>query len=221
MVIKMIIVSDFDGTITSPKTLSTIGVFRKMFPNYRSEMSNYREYLETLGLDSETKTLLYAKKELQLLSSYLKQGNIDDSLFNNIVLRNQFKLFIDYISSRDIKFLISSSGIANVIKHVLDNNNIYYDNIKIYSNFYNEQYDFDLDKIIYSRKKYNQDLINEIEHDDKILLMGNYPSDINMLPKYIKPTTTMCFSNTKYECFDYMFREDDSYGQAISLLKKM
>lgn len=217
----MIIISDFDGTITNPKTLSTIGVFRKMFPNYKSEMANYSEYLETLNFDSETKTLLYAKKELQLLSSCLKQGNIDDSLFNNIVLRNQFKLFIDYISSRDIKFLISSSGIANVIKHVLDNNNIYYDNIKIYSNFYNEQYDFDLDKIIYSRKKYNQDLINEIEPGKKIVLMGNYPSDINMLPEYIKPTTTMCFSNTKYDYFDYIFKEDDSYGQAISLLKKM
>ena len=138
----MVIISDFDGTITYKDSISTIGLFNMVFPQYKEELKRIRFELSKLNLSSEIITLKYAKEELKLLSKYLKNYDIDDSLYELFKIRDGFKDLISFTKEKRYEFIISSSGIGNVISKVLTKNEIDSEFIKIIANYYNFNYEF-------------------------------------------------------------------------------
>lgn len=214
----MIILSDFDGTITSNDSISTIGLYNRIYPEYMKELRIIRNELINSKLNSEIITLKYAKIQLELLSKYLKENdNVDESLYDFFKLRGGFENLINYVNRFHHELIICSSGIGNVINKVIEKNDIDNTNIKIISNFYNLNNEFDLNNIIYSKVKYNDYILKRIESD--FILIGNHPSDINMLPTYKKPVTSFGFSDKKLDCFDYTFDDSSSFDNVLRLIK--
>lgn len=215
----MVIISDFDGTITYKDSISTIGLFNMAFPQFKEELKQIRSELLESGLSSEIITLKYAKKELKLLSKYLKQYSVDDSMYDLFKIRNGFKDLVSFAKEWDSELIISSSGIGNVISSVLKKNEIDDSFIKIVANFYNFNYEFNFSDIIYSRKKYNDYILGK--KNEKFILIGNHPSDRNMLPTYINPLLSVGFNDKKMEYFDYTFDDGASFDDTIRLIKKV
>lgn len=216
---SMVIISDFDGTITYKDSISTIGLFNMVFPQYKEELKRIRFELSKLNLSSEIITLKYAKEELKLLSKYLKNYDIDDSLYELFKIRDGFKDLISFTKEKRYEFIISSSGIGNVISKVLTKNEIDSEFIKIIANYYNFNYEFNFSDIIYSRKKYNEYILKK--KNEGFVLIGNHPSDRNMLPLYINPLLSIGFNDKEIKCFDYTLSDSASFDDVIRLIKKV
>lgn len=215
----MILLSDFDGTITTKDSISTIGFYNKAFPEYKKELISVRNDFLNSNLDAEEKTLGYAKKELELLSKYLKENSyVNDSLYDLFRLRKGFNDLVKFTKDYGYELIISSSGIGNVILEVLKRNNIDNSNIRVISNFYDSNYDFDLKNIVYSRKKYNNYILSK--KNENFILIGNHPCDRNMLPLYLEPTLSIGFCDKIYECFNYNLEEKNGFDDVVRLIKK-
>lgn len=216
----MIILSDFDGTITTKDSISTIGFYNRAFREYQEELRSIRNNFLNSDLDTEEKTLGYAKMELELLSKYLKQNaSIDESLYELFKIRKGFKDLTNFLKDYGHELIISSSGVGNVILEVIRRNNIDSSGMMIVSNFYNSNYEFDLKNIVYSRRKYNDYILSK--ERENFILIGNHPCDRNMLPIYMKPMLSFVFSNENYEGFNYNLKEKDGFDDVVRLIKKV
>ncbi len=216
----MILLSDFDGTITTKDSISTIGFYYKVFPEYKEELKNIRNKFLNSNLDTEQKTLMYAKKELELLSKYLKENSyVNDSLYDLFRLRKGFNDLVKFTKDYGYELIISSSGIGNVILEVIKRSNIDASNIVVISNFYDFNYEFDLKNIVYSRKKYNNYILSK--KNENFILIGNHPCDRNMLPLYLEPMLSIGFCDKMYESFNYNLGEEKGFDDAIKLIKKV
>ena len=73
--------------------------------------------------------------------------------------------------------------------------------------------------IIYSRKKYNEYILKK--KNEGFVLIGNHPSDRNMLPLYINPLLSIGFNDKEIKCFDYTLSDSASFDDVIRLIKKV
>ncbi len=178
------VVSDFDGTITSSSSASSIGIFRRIFDKSYSDILNAE--MERLELDTNAspyeKTRNFAIFELKVLSEYLKNGIDINEFINKFEMRENIKYFFDFLNKEEKKIYINSSGVGNLIEQILKKFDMYSSNVEITSNYYDDNYQFDYSNIIFSKRKYNSLFLNKMDCYHSKILIGNSISDINMLP---------------------------------------
>ncbi len=110
---------------------------------------------------------------------------------SNLIFRKGAKKFLKVMYENNIPVIILSAGIGNVIVEFLKNNNCYYENINIISNFIEfdetgnmKKYD---KEIIHTLNKtmngnINEDLAKKIISKQYRLLLGDFIEDKNMIP---------------------------------------
>ena len=118
---KIIIVSDFDGTITTEDSL--YGFFEEYATDKWTE-------IEQLWVENKISSKECLLRELELVPN-LSEALIDE-FTSRIELDSRFKEFIENIKSCGLDFVVVSDGIDYFINKILENHGV--KNIKIISN---------------------------------------------------------------------------------------
>lgn len=238
------VITDFDGTLTTGKSLSSMGII----PQYlggeclkqRSEIFNYYRPLEldyTIEAKEKQKIMKeWARRSFTLLSKYITKEIVENSLKNpNMWLRDGVKEFLEDMNNKNIPVIVMSSGMGNVVKAFLEKEGCMFDNIRIVSNFFEfkdgKTY-IELDNIMAtSNKEYERipvQIREVIETKNKALLFGDLIEDIKMVDKErITNTLTIGFLDSNVEQnlekynnnFDIVLTEGESFNSFMKLLK--
>lgn len=195
------VLTDFDKTITcsysesSWEILSKENIFPKEYVEEAKKLYNYyRKYELDETIDQKIKSKLMSEwwnKHTNLLVTFkLKESDIEELSLNKkyMKFRSGAPYFFKKMYDRNIPVIIISAGIGNFIEKFLINNNCFYNNIYIISNFIDFKDGVAVgikDKIIHSQNK-NEVFIPEnikevIKNRTNIILLGDSISDINML----------------------------------------
>lgn len=141
------VLADFDRTITSGNSTTSWGILEKsnyMPKEYSIERQKLYNYYGPLEIDetiapNEKKIYMHEwwSKHLNLLVKHqVSEKLINESSKHNIMtLRPGAKTLLENLYKNNIPVIIISAGIGNFIETFLKNNNCYYDNIHIISNF--------------------------------------------------------------------------------------
>lgn len=141
------IISDFDNTITTGESYGSLNVITKsnlLGEDYQKEyidiVNKYENRAKYIEKDSKLIEKLWEKhisKYLKMLEKYNLNRELLESIIenSNITFRKGFKEFIGFLHDKKIPLIILSSGLGNSIEIFLNNNNCYYDNIYVVSNF--------------------------------------------------------------------------------------
>lgn len=177
-------VTDFDRTITTQDSPSSIGIFRKIFSKrYSYELDNIREIIiNDLIMTPQEKTRMFAIEELKILSKFLKKEYIPKDIASYFTIREGFEAFINLINETNQTLFINSSGIGNIIELVLRYNNFNLEKSNIIANNYNENFDFDFSKLVYSKAKYTEEYLEKIKKYENFVIIGDSHTDVTMVP---------------------------------------
>lgn len=193
---------DFDMTITSSKSDdSWFACSNSLEQAFQDEMDKLYKVYRPIELDynisyeEKFKAMEeWYRKCMNLYFKYhLTQEQLKESIKrSNLIFREGAKEFLDNMHQNNIPVIILSAGIGNVIEAFLKQNNCYYDNMCIISNFI----EFDNDgiakendgKLIHTLNKtmvghISEDLKNKINDKEYRLLLGDLIEDKNMVPK--------------------------------------
>ena len=152
----------------------------------------------------------------------------------DLELRNGAKEFLTKMYNLNIPVIIISCSLKNVIKEYLKLNNCYYNNIFIYSNYYdienngkNDIYEVtphSKNKITFSKE------LNEIiKTREYALLFGDIVDDVNMISKdKLNSTITVGFLDKKIEenlelykaTFDMVLTDNASFKEIEEIIKR-
>ncbi len=172
------IIFDFDYTLTSKDSNSSIGVFNNYLPKAYYRKKKFLDFLTFIAFSKYSYKIIW-KLKLKLLSLYFKKD-----LINNIDIANEFKpnaIVIDILSNaikNNIDVLIYSSGIEEIILKFLEINSIDKNNIRIIANKLNN---VNLSKIITPKK----DKLC-FKQEENIILIGDKRDDLKIVDKAIK-----------------------------------
>ena len=243
---NMYVVMDFDGTITKYTKVDSWDVagqglgedfkveLARLFNKYRPIELDYK-----ISYEDKCKAMEdWYKQCINLYYKYnLTKNNLDKAIENcGIEFRDGIKTFFEYMNTKNVPVIILSAGIGNVIEGVLKNNNCYYENMYIISNFIN----FDEKGNIH---KFNGEIINstnkrldkiqlgiwgkKLENRKYKLLLGDLIEDKNMLKSEEWDTTvTVGFIEKALEnlpkfqdAFDIVLtNEDANYNKVMKIL---
>lgn len=220
---KICFVTDFDRTITTQDTPSSIGIFRKIYGKpYISELDNIREILTyDLNMSSEEKTKAYAIEELKILSKYLKKEYIPNDIASYFKIRQGFEDFLNLINESGHPLFINSSGIGNIIELILKYNNFNLESSNIIANYYDSNFDFDFSKLVYSRAKYTEEYLKRINEFKNFIIIGDSPADITMVPFDNVNKIKIGFLNeNKPNIFDVVAINSSDYYESIKRILK-
>ena len=193
---------DFDKTITSRKSSDSWGVCGNILGKEFNEKSEllYQKYAPIelnyeISFKEKNKAMeeWYSKNMNLIYDYHLTKSQLEESISNSdIIFRDGAKEFLKEMFQKDIPVIILSAGIGNVIESFLRNNNCYYDNIYIISNFIKFDDDGNMKKLdielIHTLNKTMKNHI-PIEFEEKIkkrkyrLLFGDFIEDKNMVSK--------------------------------------
>lgn len=200
------ILTDFDKTITIGHSDSSWGILTKsnlMHPDYskdRQELLNYYRPIEIdESIDLETRNITMVEwwnKHMGLFVKYqLPEDIVKEAAKSTSVMifREGAKDFLKNMHDRGIPIIIISAGVGNFIEQFLINNNCYYDNIHIVSNFIkftNGIASGSSENVVHSLNKNEASLPEElkeiIENRPNIILLGDSLSDIRMVSPELK-----------------------------------
>lgn len=218
---KICVVSDFDNTITLNNDKTSFASIEKFLnDDFREFRKNMYEMLDRINKDdksiSKEKMNIY-QKMWKKKYKYLKESGINQdkiiSVLEEVSFKDNFDKYLKYLYEHDIKFIINSAGVGDFIKLKLEQEGLLYPNVKIISNFiYNEKEEY----ITNVNKNSNQDYLREIKDVDCLILVGDQPFDLSMVPpNYKKKTILIGFKKlegidyNKY--FDYVIDNEDYY----------
>jgi len=235
------VLADFDRTITvgnsesSWSILSKSNLVPKEYVEERQILFNYyRPFELNESLSYETKNKLMTEwwnKHIGLFIKYqLSEEVINTAAKNPNVMsfRKGAKEFLKSMRNRNIPVIIISAGIGNFIEEFLIQNNCYFENIYIVSNFLKFKNGIAAgvsDNVIHSSNKNEISLPPEIkkliENRKNIILLGDSISDIQMAredarkdalkigfldvnvdenkPYYLEQFDVVCMNNTGYD----------------------
>ncbi len=172
------IIFDFDYTLTTHDSNSSIGVFSNYLPSSYYNRKKFLDFLTNIAMTSTFYKFVWRKK-LKLLHKYYNQ-----EILNIIDFKKEFKpnkviiSLLKYAVKSNMDVVIYSSGIEEIIKKFLNINNIDSKNIKIISNKINNT---DFIKIITPKKeKLNYDA------NTSILLIGDKIEDLKVVKNAMK-----------------------------------
>ena len=168
---SIIVICDFDYTITTKDSNSSIAVFSNYLPKEYIKRKKKIDYLVNTIKNEFIYKFLW-KLKLKLLKKYdgknvLKKIDYKKEFFINNEVVDLIKLFY----KKNISVIIYSSGIQEVITNILESYSINFDNIKIIAN--------SLDNMVDVITPYKKALPNL--NYKKIILIGDNDKDLNIV----------------------------------------
>lgn len=240
------LVIDFDKTITSKESPDSWAIsgsllgkkfikeMDELYLRYRPIELNYQITIE----EKEREMIKWYEKCMHLYYKYhLTKENLKKAIEqSDLSFRKGAKEFLQKANEFNIPIIILSAGIGNVIKKFLKDNNCYYDNIYIISNFIEfdengEMKKFDNSKMVHTLNKsmkgklppyYIEKLKNKIYK----ILLGDLKEDENMIEKEEWDTTlkigileneTEEMIKTYKQVFDIVLTEKDATFASIEM----
>ena len=234
------ILIDFDRTITSGDSFSAWRILYYsglLGDNFKKEYDRIHDITKPdKNTSIEFKNISYENRFKQFMKllencNYSEDINRQAVCETKIILRNGAKEFFKMMNELSIPVIVLSASIGNVIKDYLKINDCYYDNISIYSNYYDYSSHknhicnvtpYNKDKILFSNK--TNDLIKNRKY---ILLLGDLIADINMvLHEKLENTITVGFLDKNIEKnleeynsnFDIVLTNNSSFEDVINLI---
>ncbi len=151
----------------------------------------------------------------------------------DLELRNGAKEFLTKMYNLNIPVIIISCSLKNVIKEYLEFNNCYYNNIFIYSNYYDieDNGKNDIYKVTPNSKNriiFSKELNEKIKTKDYTLLFGDIVDDVNMVSKdRLNSTIAVGFLDKKIEenlelyksTFDIVLTDNASFKEIDDIIK--
>lgn len=238
------IVMDFDKTITTGESLDSWSIAARLLgEDINKEMDILYKKYRPIELNYE---IAYKEKEKAMIewyescmSLYTKYNLTKEKLINSVqgeglIFREGIKELLEKAYKENIPIIILSAGIGNVIKEFLAQQNCYFDNIYIISNFI--EFDengkakkFDNSIMIHTlnksmRGKLPEKQLDKIKGRKYKILVGDLKEDENMVDKEEWSTTLkigMLNNNTKEilkvykETFDIVLTEEDANFKEI------
>lgn len=200
------ILTDFDKTITLGHSDSSWGILTKsnlMHPDYTKDRQNLLNYYRPIEIDEsidlETRDKIMVEwwnrhmdlfVKYQLPESIVKEAAKSTSV---MIFREGAKDFLKNMYDREIPFIIISAGVGNFIEQFLINNNCYYNNIHIVSNFIKFTDGIASgasENVVHSLNKNEASLPEElkeiIKNRPNIILLGDSLSDLRMASPELK-----------------------------------
>lgn len=193
------VVADFDKTLTEGNSNSTWAVMANAneigeeYTKKRTDLYNHYRPIEidsTISDEEKAKAMTeWWKAHINLFFEYeLKEESLKKSLKKSgLAYRAGAKKFLREMSELNIPVIIISAGIGNIIEEFLKNEEDYYNNIKIISNFIKFEDSIinglegetihALNKNIVSLEKSSKELLKDKEY---ILLFGDGLGDLKM-----------------------------------------
>lgn len=240
------VVADFDKTITEGPSVSTWGVMAHAknvaldYSERRTALYNHYRPIEidsTISDEEKSKEMSdWWNAHIALFYEYeLKEESLNEAaLTGELKYREGAKEFLKKMNELNIPVIIISAGIGNVIELFLKENNDYYPNIKIISNF-----------IIFENGKIkclsnepihalNKNIVKldekskkEISKREYILLAGDGLADLKMIPEEdFSRAITVGFLDEKIEEnleyynqeFDIVITDNGSFDELKEIL---
>lgn len=230
---NLCVVTDFDKTITSNKSASSIGIFSDFLPKqYADEKAKIMEIEEKIVLsnnisNAQKEELLHSIwiEKLKLLKKFLNNFKV----INDIVSSERFAFrddaieTINYLEKR-YQVIINSSGFGNLIIELLKKEGCQFDNLIVVSNFIRNGM-LDFSALIDPYRKYNSAYIKYINRYKNFVLLGDSLSDLSMLPSNLNKIS-VGFLDCEYDAnlkkftsnFDVVATENESYSSPIKRL---
>lgn len=164
-----IIIIDFDHTITTKNSETSIGVFNRLL---NMEYVTKKRKIDNKVSKNTIILTYYWYKKIKLLKKYIKRKYIKESI--NYFKPN--KEIIDLLNETNSKIIICSSGYKDIIKEFLYKYKIRYNYLlanTLNSNIFN---------VITPNNKYRfvKKITNNL-NNKKYILIGDMPSDNNMI----------------------------------------
>ena len=192
---------DFDRTITAKESCDSWDASGNILgEEFRKESSEkYKKYAPieldyTISFEEKNKAMeewYYGVMEL-FYKYHLTEEKLKESINNSqIILREGAKEFLQNMNKCNIPVIILSAGIGNVIEQFLKNNNCYFENMYIISNFIEFDEKGDIKKynkpIVHTLNKtmkghISEELNKKIKDKEFRLLLGDFIEDKNMVP---------------------------------------
>lgn len=231
---------DFDRTITQGGSVSSWNILNYstlLGPDFRKKRKEIHK--PKPNGDDKIKIEYYEDK----FKKYLKiqeDFNLNDIIIDDVVreiplvFRDSAKEFFLKMYELKIPVIIISCSIKNILEKVLRVHNCYYDNIEIYSNYYDysEQRNHIYNITPYSKNKisFSKKTNKLIENRKYIVLLGDRVEDIKMVSKdKLENTISFGFLDEdkgieknleKYNSnFDVVLTNDSSFEDVIKILK--
>ena len=193
---------DFDKTITNENSFDSWDASAyKLCQEYKVESKrNYQKYSPIelqYDISYEEKSKAMVEWYSSAMELYYKYNLTEDKLIESVnesklEFRDGAKEFLEDMHNKNIPIIILSAGIGNVIKQFLENNNCYYDNITIISNFISFDKNGNIEKhkspMIHTLNKnlnshMTKEIADKIEGKKYRLLFGDFVEDKNMVPQ--------------------------------------
>ena len=241
---NMCIVMDFDGTITKYTHVDSWDVAGEgLGDNFKKKLTELFEKYRPIEIDYE---ISYSEKFKAMEEWYklcidlyyeygLTERKLTETLFNcNLQFREGAKEFFEAMYKNNIPVIIISAGIGNVIEGFLKENNCYFDNMKIISNFITfddngHMNKFNGDIITSMNKSLKGNKIENIKNRKYKVLFGDLIEDKNMVEKD-EWNNTICigFLDKKIENLPYykktfdivLTKEDGNFYEVINILER-
>lgn len=176
------LVLDFDHTITTFNSDTSIGVFNNILGyKYFSRKRKIDRFVNKTNSKLITKILWYQK--IKLLKKYINQINLSE-IEDKFIIRKEFITIFNYCKKNNISIIICSSGYKKLIEYVLKKNKI--DNYKLMANELNTKFK----DIITPKNKYKF-----IKCNTKVILMGDQIDDKDMIKSLNKKTIGIANKN--------------------------
>lgn len=194
------ILTDFDRTLTTGDSESSWGILSKsgLVPKeYEEERKKLYEFYRPIEIDetinyNEKNRLMseWWDKHISLLIKYQMSEEIINKASKDIKVmkfRKGAKEFLTTMNEKNVPIIIISAGIGNFVKQFLINNECYYENIFIISNFIKFENGIATGIIGNITHSLNKNEISLPKHIKKIVekrlnivLLGDNTSDIKM-----------------------------------------
>lgn len=200
---KYYIVTDFDRTITSFESVDSWDASGSLLGEefIKNSEELYQKYAPieldyTISIQEKNKAM--EKWYEECMNNYynynLTLEKLNKSIENSkLEFKKGAKKFLEQANKNNIPVIILSAGIGNVIEKFLKDNNCYFENMYIISNFIEfdsngNMIKFDNSKIIHTLNKTLENHLPEawqkkIDEKEKALLFGDLIEDLNMLPQ--------------------------------------
>jgi len=235
------VLMDFDRTITKGGSISCWHILKYSTLLGESFRKKYEIIHNKLKPDGDDKLKIKCYEDT--FKGYFKlqeDFNLNDTMIENavreipIVFRDYANDFLKKMYKLKIPVIIISCSIKNILEKVLEEHNCYYDNIEIYSNYYDysEQRNHIYNVTPYSKNKisFSDETNKMIENRKYVILLGDMVEDIKMVSQdKLKDTITIGFLDEdkgieknleKYNSnFDIVLTNNSSFEDVIKILK--
>lgn len=226
------VISDFDRTITNSDSATSWSVIpssslvdKSLKKESKLIFNHYRpiELDKNISFDNKSYNMKrWAYEQINLYKRYnITKGLLYEILGTNkrLVLRNDFSEFANKLNNMGIRLYIVSAGIYDVIKYILDKNNLLLDNISIISNHLT--YDNNVisgisGTILHSCNKDSVDL--DIKYNEYGLLFGDQVED-RIIGKHYN-TYDIGFMSENHKEYDMVLTGNSSFNNVSKILIK-